>query len=396
MGSPETVGMRNSATHTLLSAALWASCSISTPAAPVGEEIRSRAGVPPNYLLQPGDKLEIQVDSLPEIERIYQVRADGFIVHPVAGEVKASGKPLNDVAKALRARFDYCLKKPGFKVGIYSVAEIEVSAMGEVLHQGKFRVNAGASLLDLMALAGGPGPKADLQTAVLVRDEKEIPITLGPSATQQLSKMKLVNGDMLIVMPGKRVSVTGEVREPGSYAVSYKSTDPVEDALKMAGGTKETAALHRVFLVRPSMRKPTVLDLNVRDEGGHVKMPMPLEDGDIISVQPNRCVVVGGVDKQGQVVLTGNDNLFDIVSASGTSRGRLDEVVVVRAADVEAGTDKREVYNLEEALQDFKSIPKVPIYDGDVVFVPQKSEGGIFTGTGLLNALWVARSFFAF
>lgn len=363
-------------------------------AAPAGDDMR-RASVPPNYLLQPGDKLEIQIDSLAETEKIYQIRADGSINHPVAGEIKAAGKPLKEVEKVLRTRLEYCLKKPSFRLGIFSVAEIEASVLGEVKSQGKFRVNAGASVLDLLALAGGPSNKADLETVVLVRDDKEIPLNIAPGNTKELSKMKLVNGDMLMLSAGKRISVTGEVREPGTFAVSFKSKDPVEDALKAAGGTKETAALNRVVLTRPSMRKPVFIDLNVRDENNHVKLPMQLEDGDIIGVQPCRCVVIGGVDKQGQVILTGNETLFDIVSSSGTTRGKLSEVVVIRAADVESGTDKRETYNLEEAFTDAKAIPKVSIYDGDVVYVPPKEEAGV-GAMGLMNLLFMARSFFAF
>jgi polysaccharide export outer membrane protein len=383
--------------RSLLLASLTAFGLLSSPASAApqgaGDDLR-RASVPPNYLLQPGDKLEIQIDSLAETEKIYQIRADGSINHPVAGEISASGKSLKDVEKVLRQRLEYCLKKPSFRLGIYSVAEIEVSAMGEVKTQGKYRVNAGASVLDLLALAGGPSPKADLETATLVRDEKEIPVRLAPGTTKELSKMKLINGDYLVINPGKRISVTGEVREPGAYAVSYKSQDPVEEVLRSAGGTKETAALNRVLLSRPSMRKPVVIDLNVREDG-HVKMPVEIEDGDIISVQPCRCVVIGGVDKQGQVVLTGNETLFDIVSASGTSRGKLSEVVVIRAADVESGTDKRETYNLEEAFTEAKSIPKVPIYDGDVVFVPAVDPNSGMGAMNLLNLVWMARSLFA-
>lgn len=353
-----------------------------------------RASVPPNYLLQPGDKLEVQIDSLAETEKIFQIRADGSINHPVAGEIKASGKSLKEVEKVLRTRLEYCLKKPSFRIGIYSVAEIEASVMGEVKTQGKFHVNAGASVLDLLALAGGVTPKADLETAMLVRNEREIPISLAAGTTKELSKVKLENGDYLVVNPGKRVSVTGEVREPGSYAVSYKANDPVEDVLKSAGGTKETAALNRVLLTRPTMRKPVTIDLNIR-EGGHVKLPMELEDGDIISVPPCRCVVIGGVDKQGQVVLTGNETLFDIVSASGTTKGKLNEVVVIRAADVEAGNDKRETYNLEEAFTEAKSIPKVPIYDGDVVFVPPVDPNSGMGVQNLFSLVWMARSLFS-
>ena len=112
-----------------------------------GDDLR-RASVPPNYLLQPGDKLEIQIDSLAETEKIYQIRADGSINHPVAGEIMASGKSLKDVEKVLKARLEYCLKKPSFRIGIYSVAEIEASAMGEVKNQGKFHVNAGGRFVE--------------------------------------------------------------------------------------------------------------------------------------------------------------------------------------------------------------------------------------------------------
>jgi protein involved in polysaccharide export with SLBB domain len=357
-----------------------------------------RAAVPPQYRLEPGDKLEITVDSLPETEKIFQVRSDGMIQHPVAGEVSAAGKTLLQVQNILKSRFQTYLKKPSFRVGIYSVAEIEASAMGEVMKQGKYSLASGASLLDLIAQAGGPTPKADVSAAVFVRGEKEMILDLQNTPRTELAKVKIANGDILMVNAGKRVSVTGEVREPGTFAVSYRSSTPVDDALKSAGGTKETAALHRVLLVRPSLKKPIVMNLNNRDSADKLIDPVEIQDGDIISVQPLRCVVLGGVSKQGAVVLTGNETLFDIVSSVGTGSGRLNEVVVVRAADVDAGTDKREVYNLEEAFKDFKSIPKVPIYDGDVVFVPPQEPGGMFGQGGIWNILSIvgmARSLFA-
>ena len=71
-----------------------------------------------------------------------------------------------------------------------------------------------------------------------------------------------------------------------------------------------------------------------------------------------------------QVILTGNETLFDIVSSSGTSPGRLDQVTVIRAAVVEAGTDKREVYDLTQAFGEDREVPHVLIHDGDVVYVP--------------------------
>lgn len=357
------------------------------------EEGFRRISVPPNYLLKPGDKLEIVVDSLPEAESVYQIRSDGSIQHPVAGEIKAAGKQLFELQKVLHQRFAQCLRKPTFKLGIYSVAELEVSVVGEVNRQGMFLMNSGASVLDLLAQAGGITNRADVSDCVLLRNEQKIAVDMRDRTA--LGQVKLSNGDVLMINPGKRVSVTGEVREPGQFTVSFKSPDPIGDALVLAGGTKETAALHRVLLVRPTLRKPIVMNLNERDEKGALKQAVEIQDGDTISVMPLRCAVLGGVDKPGQVVLSGNETLFDIVSAVGSSRGRLDEVVVIRAADVEAGTDKRETYNLQEAFSDLKSIPKVPIHDGDVVFVPPQDPGGGFNVWGIMNAVWMARSLFA-
>ena len=240
---------------------------------------------------------------------------------------------------------------------------LKASVIGEVRHQGKFNLTPGATVLDLLLQAGGTAPKADLETVVLMRGDRVIPLDLRPAQRDNLKQILLQSGDLLVVNPAMRLGVTGEVREPGIYAVSFKSPKPIEALLQAAGGTKETAALQRILLVRPTLPKPIVIDLNR-------PVTETLQDGDIISVLPLRCVVIGGVDKPGQIVLTGNETLFDVVSASGTSRGRLDQVVVMRAADVEAGNDKRETYDLTEAFTELKSIPKVPIYDGDVICVP--------------------------
>lgn len=45
-------------------------------------------------------------------------------------------------------------------------------------------------------------------------------------------------------------------------------------------------------------------------------------------------------------------------------------MTVIRAADVEAGTDNKEIYNVEEAIEKKSVLPNVHIFDGDVIYVP--------------------------
>ena len=76
---------------------------------------------------------------------------------------------------------------------------------------------------------------------------------------------------------------------------------------------------------------------------------------------------------------------------------QLDAVVVVRAKDVAAGTDKKEIYDLQSSFSEGTTIVSVPVFDGDVVYVPTQEEGQgmLSNASGLMSILFMARSIFA-
>ena len=99
-----------------------------------------------------------------------------------------------------------------------------------------------------------------------------------------------------------------------------------------------------------------------------VKLDTPLQDGDIQHVPPMRCAILGKATKPGQVLLRGSDTLEDVCGSAGVRVEGLKQIVILRAVDVEAGNDKREVYDLDPS-----GVPKVPVLDGDVVYLPDGS-----------------------
>ena len=364
----------------------------------LGSSLAAQPAMPEDRLesktrqLQAGDRLEIHILTLPELEKTYLVRADGTFYHPFAGEVTAAGKTLPQLEVLLKQRFGKQLRSPAFRVGLTSTAEAEASVLGEVHAQGKFKFSEGATVMDLLAQAGGLSEKADRDSAILVRSNKQIPISLTPTVEDGVTTLKVRNGDILYVNRGKRVGVSGEVQIKGVYAIGSKSKNSIEEAVKSAGGANETAALNRVQLIRPSLAQPIVVNLLDPSQSSKVV----LEDGDTVLVPPRRVVLLGAVTKPGPLVLTGKENLVDVVAAGGTDRGRLDSVVLVRSADVMSGTDKKEIYNLQESFSEGKQVVNVPIYDGDVVFIPAKEEGGGFLqNAAMVNLLLMARSFFS-
>lgn len=344
-------------------------------------------------LLQPGDQLEINIFTLPDLERKYQIRADGTFYHPFAGEVAAAGKTLPQLEETLRLRFKRELRKPAFRLGLTTMAESEAAVLGEVRQQGKFKFQPGTTVMDLLALAGGLGDKADRDGAVILRGGKQIPLDLSPGGQAQVARFAVQAGDILYVNRGKRVGVSGEVQEKGVYAIGSKSLSSVEDAIKSAGGAKETAALNRVQIIRPSLSKPLEVDLLTSGSQRPV-----LEDGDMVVVPPRRAILLGAVTKPGNLPLTGSETLVDVLGQAGLAQAQIESVVVVRSADVLAGNDKKEIYDVQKAMAEGQSVINVPIHDGDLVFVPTKeqTQGGLLgNGSNLMNILWMARSLFA-
>jgi len=137
---------------------------------------------------------------------------------------------------------------------------LEASILGEVKEQGKFLLNPGASLLDLVVWAGGPTSRADLQDCALLRDETKIPINLAPQNVLTLSRLKIRKGDIFLVGRGMRIAVGGEVRQRDIFTVSRVSPDPLGELLESAGA-KQCAALHRLQILRPTLARPILVNL---------------------------------------------------------------------------------------------------------------------------------------
>ena len=150
----------------------------------------------------------------------------------------------------------------------------------------------------------------------------------------------------------------------------FQPTKKLDTHLNQAGGLKDTAAIHRLLLFRPSLQKTIAFDLEQQTPA--------FQDSDILFVPPMRCIVFGEVANSGQVTLKGGETLKDILQAVSL-KGQLDKARVYRRSDVEAGNERWETYDLSQP----EAVPKVTIADGDVIYVPplsRESNEPLFNG----------------
>ena len=130
------------------------------------------------------------------------------------------------------------------------------------------------------------------------------------------------------------------------------------------------------------------------------KEPIPeeaqqLREGDILVIPARQAVLLGAVGSPGPVPLRGGETLLDIIPSRINEGSNIKKIMVVRAEDVRMNRDQTEEYNLEEYFKEGKADIVVPIYDGDLVYVPAKNKGGGIFGNGfnIFSIIGLARWF---
>jgi len=114
------------------------------------------------YRIQPGDVLAITVLEDDTLNRQSLVTPDGRISVPLAGTVTAAGNTVETVEKTIADRLaSNFAVRPSVFVSVVSVSDIQdtfpIYVLGEVANSGQVEVEAGTTLLQAIALAGGPG-----------------------------------------------------------------------------------------------------------------------------------------------------------------------------------------------------------------------------------------------
>ena len=114
-----------------------------------------------SYRIQPGDQLQITVLEDETLNRELLVTPDGQISVPLAGTVRVSGQTVDAVEKTIADRLaSNFAVRPNVFVALSSVDETAgqytVYVLGQVNSPGPIQIEQGTTLLQALALAGGP------------------------------------------------------------------------------------------------------------------------------------------------------------------------------------------------------------------------------------------------
>ena len=113
------------------------------------------------YRIQPGDQLQITVLEDETLNRDLLVTPDGQISVPLAGTIRVGGQSIDAVERTIADRLTSNFAvRPNVFVALTSVDEesslYDIFVLGQVATPGIVKVESGTTLLQALALAGGP------------------------------------------------------------------------------------------------------------------------------------------------------------------------------------------------------------------------------------------------
>jgi polysaccharide export outer membrane protein len=113
-----------------------------------------------DYIIGPGDVLDISVWNNEALTKTITVLPDGKIHYPLIGEVAAGGRTLAALQKELKDKIKKYVPNPELSVMVNKVNSLLIYVIGKVNSPGRFELNANVNVLQALAIAGGLNPFA--------------------------------------------------------------------------------------------------------------------------------------------------------------------------------------------------------------------------------------------
>jgi polysaccharide export outer membrane protein len=152
------------------------------------------------YRIGREDVLDISVWRDPDLSRLMPVRPDGYISLPMAGEVLADGKTVDELADDIRLKLAPYVQKPQVTVIVHEINSSKVYVTGEVAHPGAYPLRGRVSVLQAVALAGGLSEFANSGGIVVMRPGfKDGPIDVNYGDLMKAKEFQLRPGDTVVV-----------------------------------------------------------------------------------------------------------------------------------------------------------------------------------------------------
>lgn len=261
--------------------------------------------VPSNYVVGPGDVIDVLLYGSQNHAYEMDVGRDGRINFPQLGPIDVGGQLFSAAQAAIESRVRHQMIGVRASVTMAQTRSIQVFVMGDAFDPGSYTISGLGTITSALYAAGGIDNTGSLRNIELKRggvvvDKLDLYDLLlrGSNAKDA----KLLQGDVVFIPPvGPTVAIGGEVERPAVYEI--KGEDEPSQAIVLAGGLTPDADASKATLTRTEPNgQRVVLPLDLSASGGRVE---GLRNGDYIYVPPLKPTLDAAIVLQGNVYTAG-------------------------------------------------------------------------------------------
>lgn len=338
--------------------------------------------VPAEYVVGPGDTIQVQLIGNLKGRYALVVGRDGRINFPELGPIAVAGRRFEEVQANLEERVREQMIGTQASISMGELRSIRVFVLGEAETPGSYTVSGLSTIINALFVSGGVKKIGSLRNIELKRDGRTVTtldlydlLLKGDTSAD----VRLLPGDAIFIPPiGATVGVAGEVRRPAIYELKKEAT--TGDVIKLAGGLLPTADPNIATLDRVNAQHQRVtVNVNLQTDAG---LRASLANGDTLRVPSIRPVledsvaVIGHVYRAGEYQFRPGMRIADLIPSLDELQPNADQhYVLVRR---EVPPDRRvRIFSadLERALTAPDSAANFELAARDRIFVFDRESG---------------------
>lgn len=226
-----------------------------------------KLATPVNYVLGPGDELQVSVYGVQEFNAAVPVTMEGKVNIQYVGQIAVSGMTIEAATqkiKAAIARVYSTVASGQSQVGISlnRIRTIRVTIIGSK-QPGNYSISSLATVYNALFLGGGPGKNGSYRNIELLRNNvvyRNVDLYRFLVNGDQSDNVGLKDNDVIrIPAYNQRVTVEGQVKRPGIFEM--KKGETFSDLLTFASGFNEFAYTASVNVLQKTNKEFKVTDI---------------------------------------------------------------------------------------------------------------------------------------
>lgn len=273
----------------------------------------NNAQVPADYVVGPGDELQISLWGSVDADLRAVVDRSGRISVPRVGTIMVAGTRYADLPDLISRRVGQVFRNFQLSVSLGQVRTVRVYVTGYVKRPGAYTVSSLSTLVNALMRSGGPTGSGSMRTIELRRGKEVVTrydlydlLLRGDRSADRT----LQAGDVVHVGPiGTQVAMIGSVNKPAIFEL--RSGEKISSVLALAGGFTAVADRSRLAIERLDDRaKNRITQLSLPDDqeqapqsGDVLRAFSAVEAAQPVARQNKRVRIEGEVARPGEYVL---------------------------------------------------------------------------------------------